>query len=64
MLYGWGTIFPKFVQRAMVLLLTDLDAAAKGELDIDQIQRLAHPQQTGLGVLGLRFFKQSYLNSA
>ena len=41
MLYGWGTLTPWFIQRSMVLLLKDLEAAKKGDLDVDYIQRLA-----------------------
>ena len=41
MLYGWGSLAPVFIQRSMVLLLKDLEAAAKGDLDMDYIQRLA-----------------------
>jgi len=41
MLYGWGTVAPWFIQRSMTLLLKDLEAASKGELDIDYIQRCA-----------------------
>ena len=39
MLYGWGTVMPWFIQRSMVLLMKDLDAAAKGDLDIGYIGR-------------------------
>jgi len=40
MLYGWGALTPTFIQRGMALLLKDIEAASKGDLDLDYIQTL------------------------
>ena len=47
MLYGWGLVTPMFIQRGMALLLKDIEAAAKGDLDISYIERLANVYLSG-----------------
>ena len=41
MLYGWGKIAPSFIGIAMRYLREDLEAASRGELDMEYIGRLA-----------------------
>ena len=42
MLYGWGFVYPSFIQKAAALLLQDIQAAGRGELDLTVIERLAN----------------------
>lgn len=42
MLYGWGFVYPSFIQKAAAMLLQDIQAAGRGELDLREIERLAN----------------------
>ena len=42
MLYGWGSIYPRFIQRAAKMLLEDIASFEAGTLDIGEVSRLAN----------------------
>ena len=42
MLWSWGYVYPSLVQKCMIVLLEDLAAFEAGDLDMDEISRLAN----------------------